>query len=148
MRSFPGVVVLSLVGLFPLVIAGCSIESTANPTPDAGLAITGKVMGGQQPLVGSKVYLLAANAGVFTPNTSGYGNASLSLLKSVSGVTTLDTSGGATNGFYYVTTDSNGTLEIRAWDRGRTRLRGCWRRWAPVRGRRGRRATSSLRRFT
>jgi hypothetical protein len=112
MRSFPGVVVLSLVGLFPLVIAGCSIESTANPTPDAGLAITGKVMGGQQPLVGSKVYLLAANAGVFTPNTSGYGNASLSLLKSVSGVTTLDTSGGATNGFYYVTTDSNGNFSI------------------------------------
>jgi sugar lactone lactonase YvrE len=104
--------VLPLACLLPLVLTGCTLSTTAPPTPDAGLAITGSVHGGQSPIVGAHVYLLAANAGVFTPNVSGYGNASLSLLKSVSGQTTLDTSGGPTNGDYYVTSDSNGNFAI------------------------------------
>jgi hypothetical protein len=73
----------------------------------------GTVYGGQNPVVGARIYLLAANSGVFTPNTSGYGNASLSLLTSA-GNTTLDSGGGATNGDYYVTTGSNGTFSISA----------------------------------
>jgi hypothetical protein len=104
--------VLPLACLLPLVLTGCTLNTTAAPTPEAGAAIQGVVHGGQNPIIGAHVYLFAANAGVFTPNTSGYGNASLSLLKSVSGQTTLDTSGGPTSGDYYVTTDSNGNFAI------------------------------------
>jgi DNA-binding beta-propeller fold protein YncE len=102
---------LVLACLLPLGLIGCSVESTATPTADAGLAITGKVMGGQQAIVGARVYLFAANAGVFTPNATGYGNASLSLLTSQTG-TTLDSNGGATNGDYYVTTGTAGAFSI------------------------------------
>jgi hypothetical protein len=112
MRPFPGVVFLSLVAVLPLVLTGCTLSTTADPTPETGSAIRGVVHGGQNPIVGAHVYLFAVNAGVFTPNTNGYGNASISLLKTVSGQTTLDTSGGATNGDYYVTTDSNGNFTI------------------------------------
>jgi hypothetical protein len=76
------------------------------------MAIQGTVRGGQQAIQNANVYLLAANAGVFTPNASGYGNASVSLLKSVPGQTFKDTSGGATNGFYYASTDSGGNFSI------------------------------------
>lgn len=93
------------------LLSGCAFTPTFVPTPDVGMAISGKAMGGQQAIVGAHVYLLAANAGVFTPNTSGYGNASLSLLTSGSG-RTLDSSGGATNGDYYVTTDAAGNFNI------------------------------------
>jgi streptogramin lyase len=112
MRPFPRVVYLSLAGLLSVALTGCTLSTTAAPTPDAGQPISGSVHGGQNPITGAHVYLLAANAGVFTPNASGYGNASLSLLKNVAGQTTLDTSGGPTNGDYYVTTDSNGNFSI------------------------------------
>jgi streptogramin lyase len=109
MRFSPWVL---LLGCFvPLVLTGCSIESSYAPTADAGLAIQGTVHGGQQGIVGAHVYLLAANAGVFTPNTNGYGNASLSLLKAGTG-TLLDQSGGATNNFYYVLTGAGGAFSI------------------------------------
>jgi len=101
MRAFPGVVFL------PLALTGCTLNTTAAPTPEAGPAISGTVHGGQNPIVGAHVYLFAANAGVLTPNTNGYGNASLSLLTSGTG-RTLDSSGGATNGDYYVTTVAPG----------------------------------------
>ncbi len=100
-------IVASAVGV---VLGGCALGTSGPPTPDAGMAITGRVMGAQAPLVGAQVYLLAAN-------TTGYGgagiaastsNASVSLLTSG----TLDTSGGPTNGFNYVTTDSNGSFSI------------------------------------
>jgi len=105
MRPFPGVVFLSLAGLLPLVVTGCAVvEPTGTATADPGLAMQGKVRGGQQAIVGAHVYLLAAN-------TTGYGNASLSLLTSGTG-RTLDSSGGPTNGFYYVTTDANGNFSI------------------------------------
>ena len=76
------------------------------------MAIQGRVYGGQNPLKGAQVYLFAANAGVFTPNANGYGNASKSLLASVAGQTTKDSSGGATNGDYFVTTNSGGNFAI------------------------------------
>jgi hypothetical protein len=94
------------------LLSGCELSSTAGPSPDAGLAIQGKVQGGQAPIVGARVYLLAANAGVFTPNANGYGNASVSLLTNVPGSTTLDSSGGATDGDYYATTVAGGTFSI------------------------------------
>jgi hypothetical protein len=68
---------LSLAGLLPLVLTGCEISSTSAPTADAGLAIHGSVHGGQQPIVGAEVYLLAAN-------TTGYGQPSKSLLNAAS----------------------------------------------------------------
>ena len=95
---------LSLACILPLGLTGCSLTSDAPASPEAGVTMQGKVMGGQQPIVGAQVYLLAAN-------TTGYGNASLSLLISGTG-RTLDTSGGPTNGFYYVTTDANGNFSI------------------------------------
>ena len=55
--------------------------------------------GGQQPIVGAHVYLYAAN-------TTGYGNASVSLLANTAG-TTQDG-----NGNYYVTTQSGGAFSI------------------------------------
>jgi hypothetical protein len=83
-----------------LLLTGCALGTSGPPTPEAGAAITGRVMGAQAPLIDAHLYLFAANAGVFTPNATGYGNASVSLLTSG----TMDTSGGATNGDYYVTT--------------------------------------------
>src|ERR1022692_3777889 len=47
--------------LMSLLASGCSLSTDSAPTADAGLAIRGKVFGGQQPLVGARVYLLAAN---------------------------------------------------------------------------------------
>jgi len=111
-RPFFSLVYLSVACGLSLLLSGCSLSKTSVPTTDTGLAIRGMVRGGQQPIVGANVYLFAANAGVFTPNANGYGNASVSLLTSVPGSTTLDTSGGATNGDYYVTTDSNGNFSI------------------------------------
>ncbi len=66
----------------PLVLTGCALQQTASPALEAGVKLTGSVNGGQQPIVGAHVYLLAAN-------TTGYGgpgipasgtNASISLL--------------------------------------------------------------------
>ena len=76
------------------------------------MAFRGVVRGGQQVITGAHVYLFAANAGAFTPNTSGYGNASVSLLTNIAGQTALDSSGGPTNGDYYVTTDGSGSFSI------------------------------------
>ena len=113
MRPFPGVVFLPLVGLLPLALTGCTLSTTAAPTPEAGVAISGTVHGGQNPIVGAHVYLFAANAGVLTPNTNGYGNASLSLLTAGTGRTQDTTVGDATFGDYYVTTiGPGGTFSI------------------------------------
>ncbi|SNS35158.1 hypothetical protein SAMN05421770_101618 [Granulicella rosea] len=82
-----------------LFLAGCGISS--NPSPRqavSGMAIQGKVHGGQQPIGGAHVYMLAAN-------TIGYGAASLSLLDPVA--TGLSDSIGA-----YVLTDANGNFNI------------------------------------
>jgi hypothetical protein len=90
----------------PLVLTGCTLSpTTTDTTPDAGMAIQGTVHGGQAPIVGSHIYMLAAN-------TDGYGQASASLLTSVPGSTTLDTSIGPTHGFYYVTSGANGAFSI------------------------------------
>jgi streptogramin lyase len=95
----------AVVLCFPLVLTGCALNSSDAPTADPGLAIQGSVHGGQQPIVGSHVYLLAASS-------SGYGTKSQSLLTNVPGSTTLDSSGGPTNGFYYVTSGPGGAFGI------------------------------------
>ena len=104
----------SLACLLCLVLNGCSLSAPSTSsalTPETGLAIQGTVYGGQNPIVGAQVYLFAAGSGIFTPNANGYGNASKSLLTSAAN-TTLDTSGGATNGDYYVTTGAAGGFTI------------------------------------
>jgi len=77
-----------------LLVAGCgSAGSYIGPSRgpgNQGVAITGKVHGGQQPISGTKVYLYAAG-------TSGYASAATSL---------LTTSGG------YVTTNSSGDFTV------------------------------------
>jgi streptogramin lyase len=95
---------LLLVGCLASLLSGCGFAGSAPPTPDAGVAISGSVHGGQQPISGAHVYLFAAN-------TTGYGNPSVSLLTSA-GNTTLDSSGGATNGDYYVSTGPDGSFTI------------------------------------
>jgi hypothetical protein len=81
-----------------LLASGCGVGTgTMSPTV-SGMAMRGRVRGGQQPVSGAKVYLFAAG-------TTGYQSAPASLLQG-SGVTT-DRSG---NG--YVTTDATGTFTI------------------------------------
>jgi streptogramin lyase len=97
---------IPVVALLSLSLTGCALSNTASPTAETGLSIQGKVHGGQQPIVGAHVYLLAAN-------TTGYGgngiaastsNASVSLLTSSTGH--VDTIG------YYVLTGSDGSFTI------------------------------------
>jgi hypothetical protein len=90
------------------MLAGCGVSTTpATLTPSAGVALQGRVRGGQQPVVGAHVYLFAAN----TTGNGGPGiaasssNASLSLLNSSS--TGHSDSVGA-----YVLTDANGAFSI------------------------------------
>ncbi|SNS32377.1 hypothetical protein SAMN05421770_101498 [Granulicella rosea] len=79
------------------LLAGCSLSPTGEPVETAGVALTGVVHGGQQPIVGAKLYLLAAGTG-------GYGTASTSLL--TTGVAGTDSIGG------YVLTTSGGSFSI------------------------------------
>jgi hypothetical protein len=64
----------SVVLLSPalLLLSGCAM-APSTPEPYTGSAISGTLHGGQQPLVGARLYLLAAGTG-------GYGTASTSLL--------------------------------------------------------------------
>lgn len=96
---------LAIVFCLPLVLAGCALSPTTTDTsPDAGVAIQGVVRGGQQPLVGAHIYLLAAGTG-------GYGTASNSLLNSATGNQDLD-SADSTYLDYYVTSGPGGAFTI------------------------------------
>ncbi len=95
---------LMALSLCVLALAGCggganfaSMEPGQDPV--AGTAFTGRVHGGQQPIIGASVYLYAVG-------TTGYGGSAVSVLKSGSG-TTKDG-----NGNYYVTTGPNGSFAV------------------------------------
>jgi streptogramin lyase len=91
--------VLSITTLcLPLLVSGCALKQTAPPAPESGIPLTGSVHGGQQPIVGAHVYLLAAN-------TTGYGQPSVSLLNATS-------TGNADSLGAYVLTDANGSFTI------------------------------------
>jgi len=63
------------------------------------------VHGGQQPVIGAHIYLLAAN-------TTGYGQASVSLLTAAVLATSPLHSGVDTSGNYYVISDNTGSFSI------------------------------------
>jgi hypothetical protein len=90
-----------------LLLTGCGAGPLAAPSAEPGAAIKGTVHGGQQPIAGAHVYLLAAN-------TTGYGgsgiaasaaNASVSLLQVAN--TGLSDALGA-----YVLSDAGGDFSI------------------------------------
>jgi streptogramin lyase len=85
-------------------LTGCSLNSTAGPAPESGLAMRGAVYGGQSPITGAHVYLLAAN----TAANAGPGLAATSSNKSNS----LLTVGSVDSVGTYVTTDSSGNFTI------------------------------------
>ena len=90
---------LCLAASFIAVLTtGCALTSNAPTTAAQGLPLQGSVHGGQQPIVGAHVYLLAAN-------TAGYGAASTSVINSGIGVAT-DSLGS------YVLTDALGNFTI------------------------------------
>lgn len=105
---------LLLAGVFSTAAAflsGCAGSFSAGPTADSDAAqtsigeIQGSVHGGQSPVTGAKVYMLAAGTG-------GYGTASTSLIPtSKNGVNGVSCSGGA-NGYCYVTTDGSGNFSV------------------------------------
>jgi len=105
MRLGPILIPASLC--LPLLLTGCALQQTASPMPEPAVKLTGSVHGGQQPIIGAHVYLLAAN-------TTGYGgpgiaasgtNASISLLSATS-------TGNADSLGAYVLTDANGSFTI------------------------------------
>jgi hypothetical protein len=100
MRIRPSALLLSLASLpVALLLAGCAgLSPTGNPSTSTHLVLQGIVHGGQQPVSGSHVYLMAANS-------TGYGAASVSTLLATS--TGYSDSVGA-----YVPTASNGTFSI------------------------------------
>jgi streptogramin lyase len=82
-----------------LALTGCTLSTTAPPTQVNGASISGKIRGGQQPVSGARVYLLAAN-------TTGYGQPSISLLDPLVTLNAPDAIGS------YVTTDSGGNFSL------------------------------------
>lgn len=80
----------------PLLLDGCGLQSTSATQSFEGAALAGSLHGGQQPVSGARVYLLAANA-------AGYGSASTSLLTVGSGTDSTGT---------YVTTDAGGGFTL------------------------------------
>ena len=99
--------VVAFTAFCSIALTGCSLTSTQPTSTASGASIQGKVHGGQQPISGAHVYLLAAN-------TTGYGgsgmaasatNASISLLSATS--TGLSDSVGA-----YVLTGPDGSFSI------------------------------------
>lgn len=94
---------IALAPFVCLILAGCGSSpssTTTTTTSGPGAAIRGSVHSGLQAVSGAHVYLLAAN-------TTGYGNASVSLLNA-------STAGGSDAIGAYVTTDSTGSFSIPA----------------------------------
>ena len=94
MRSLP----LCLSAL-SVLLTGCTLATTAAPNPLTGTTIGGKVYGGQNPVNGAKIYLLAVNP-------AAYGSASLSLLTAAGTGNAVDTIGA------YATSDTLGNFAL------------------------------------
>lgn len=108
-----------LLSAATLALAGCGNAFTMPDSPasltgpggaSASVGTSGSVYGGHAPIVNAKVYVL-------TPSTTANAGPATSLMSSTSSTTggypvTQDTSGGVTNGMYYVTTDINGIYNL------------------------------------
>ena len=116
MKSFCLFLFSSVLCCVPLALSGCSASFSPDTSPSPALAvvngpsISGSVYGGHAPLVGAKVYVLS-------PSTTANAGLSTSLMNSTSSTTggypvAKDTSGGVTNGMYYVTTDAFGIFDL------------------------------------
>jgi hypothetical protein len=107
MRPFSQYLYLPLASFLPLMVAGCSLSSTASPSPDAGFTIQGTVHGGQQPIVGAHVYLFAAN-------TNGYAGPGIAASTSNASVSVLNvaSTGNSDSVGAYVLTSSTGAFSI------------------------------------
>lgn len=103
-----------LLSCAALLLSGCSLESTGKL---AGPNVQGGVHGGQQPIVGAHVYLLAAGTGSYggkgiAPASGPTGNSSTSLLTNSVLTNNSGQSGKDSSNRYYVTTDSSGSFSI------------------------------------
>ena len=93
-------VLLAFMWISAGMIVGCGGTATLSTSTSVGVALSGTVHSGQQPVVGAKVYLYAAGS-------SGLGSAATSLLNSSLAGVVADG-----NGSGYVTTDSGGGFNI------------------------------------
>jgi len=108
--SFLSISSLVLLSAFVFLLTGCTLATTAPDAPVPGAVLQGKVYGGQQPVSGAHVYLMAAT--VSGIGSAGYGLASTYLLNS-SVITNNPLNFGIDGGGnYYVTTTSNGSYSI------------------------------------
>jgi hypothetical protein len=103
---------LSLAGLLSFTSIGCNLSKTAElstpaPSTGSGMAIQGAVHGGQQPIVGAHVYLLAAN-------TTGYGGPGIAPSASNASISLLSAASTGHSDFIgaYVLTNGNGAFSI------------------------------------
>ena len=90
-----------------LLMAGCSANfggTMSGGAAIAGPAIHGTVMGGQQPLTNSRVYLFAADTG----SMATYGSAARSVLNAGGSNTQMDSDGN----YYVLTADPSGNFNI------------------------------------
>ena len=90
-----------------LLLTGCGIGRLVPPATQPGASLHGHVHGGQQPVAGANVYLLAAN----TTGYAGAGIAPSGANSSLSLLNAADT-GSADNIGAYVTTAADGTFDI------------------------------------
>jgi hypothetical protein len=107
---------LTLTTALSALLTGCSLQTTAPSLPDLpnnlpGTAISGVVHGGQQPISGAKVYLLAVNPSGYGGNgiAASSSNASISLLNSS---VTSQTGAGQDSIGYYVLTNATGGFSL------------------------------------
>lgn len=115
----PGSLLLAgFLSIATLAVSGCTGTFVMPDTPvdsTSGTGVTsdstsGSVYGGHAPIINAKVYVL-------TPSTTANYGLATSLMNTTSSTTggypvTQDTSGGVTNGMYYVTSDANGNFNL------------------------------------
>lgn len=101
MAKYTRASLFSFVSALTVLLTGCGVGPVAAPTAVHGAVLKGVVHGGQNPVSGAQVYLLAAGA-----YNGGYRGASTSLLTSSTG------NPPDINNNYYVTTDAGGNFSI------------------------------------
>ncbi len=97
-----------LIFLGILAFAGCGgvlNSSSSSTNPQQGAAISGSVRGGQNPISGAHVYLLAVNK-------TGYGGPGIAASSANMSASLLTSGAGQDSLGYYVATDSNGNFSI------------------------------------